>query len=398
MFGTTGSGKSSALVKPTLLHWCGGAFIIDIGSGLIEDTATQDDIIFNPLSLKTVPFNVLDEVDCLNDDGEKIRALKEMASSIIPVNLKAEEKDSFYPRGAQHILEAVLIAGYFKGLDFCDICSWMSTASDYRALFNEIDELGFGKYLDFVKEEEPKYIGAFLSLCRTKVKIFVEDERVCNAIRRPRGNERDIIPADMEEAKIFVYLKDSDLEYLSPVLSLLTGRILKYISVRSLDINTPILVMLDEFSSLGVLDITPTLRKARKRHCRVMIATQSVADIDLVYGEPMRKAMMDNFELICVLEVHDPDTQQYFSRMVGKRTGIRVSTAEDGFSGRKTYNETDIDAVEPTQLGKLDDSLLVIHRAGYCFLQRNYLHARQTHWLSEARNFYHLYQLNRSNK
>ena len=36
----------------------------------------------------------------------------------------------------------------------------------------------------------------------------------------------------------------------------------------------PILAMLDEFSSLGVLDITPTLRKARKRRRRVMIATQ----------------------------------------------------------------------------------------------------------------------------
>ena len=43
-----------------------------------------------------------------------------------------------------------------------------------------------------------------------------------------------------------------------------------------------ILFCLDEFASFGKLQITEALRKLRKRHIRIMVLTQSLADLDMI--------------------------------------------------------------------------------------------------------------------
>ena len=48
-----------------------------------------------------------------------------------------------------------------------------------------------------------------------------------------------------------------------------------------------ILFCLDEFASFGKLQITEALRKLRKRHIRIMVLTQSLAD--LVYDLRQRR-------------------------------------------------------------------------------------------------------------
>ncbi|MFR6498244.1 MAG: TraM recognition domain-containing protein [Coprococcus comes] len=44
----------------------------------------------------------------------------------------------------------------------------------------------------------------------------------------------------------------------------------------------------------------------------MMMITQSMADIDLIYGKPEREAMMNNFAYKVVLGVSDTETQEYF--------------------------------------------------------------------------------------
>ena len=58
-----------------------------------------------------------------------------------------------------------------------------------------------------------------------------------------------------------------------------------------------ILFCLDEFASFGKLQITEALRKLRKRHIRIMVLTQSLADLDMIYGKDERKGMLGNFKL-----------------------------------------------------------------------------------------------------
>ena len=91
---------------------------------------------------------------------------------------------------------------------------------------------------------------------------------------------------------------------------------MEYFSNRSNYARTSILFCLDEFASFGKLNITPALRKLRKKKVRIMVLTQSLADIDLIYGKEERSSMMNNFSYKVVLGAMDTDTQDYFSRCV----------------------------------------------------------------------------------
>lgn len=73
-----------------------------------------------------------------------------------------------------------------------------------------------------------------------------------------------------------------------------------------------ILFCLDEFASFGKLQITEALRKLRKRHIRIMVLTQSLADLDMIYGKDERKAMLGNFKFTVLLGCKDTETQEYF--------------------------------------------------------------------------------------
>lgn len=48
-----------------------------------------------------------------------------------------------------------------------------------------------------------------------------------------------------------------------------------------------------------------------------MILTQSMADIDLLYGKAERMAMMNNFSFKVILEASDTETQDYFAKLIG---------------------------------------------------------------------------------
>ena len=170
---------------------------------------------------------------------------------------------------------------------------------------------------------------------------------------------------------VFCVIPDECLETMAPLLQIITAQTLDYIAVRSLGASKQILIALDEFASLGKLDITPTLRKARKRHARIMMLTQSMADIDLIYGADERRSMMANFAFKVVLGAADSDTQAYFSRLIGMTDGTKRSTTDSGgiFAPiRETVTTERIAAVEPAELANLGNRLILLHPAGYTTL------------------------------
>ena len=52
------------------------------------------------------------------------------------------------------------------------------------------------------------------------------------------------------------------------------------------------------FSQFQKLQIVESLRKLRKRRIRILVLTQSVSDVDMIYGKDERKAMLGNFAFV----------------------------------------------------------------------------------------------------
>lgn len=123
-----------------------------------------------------------------------------------------------------------------------------------------------------------------------------------------------------------------------------------------------ILFCLDEFASFGKLQITEALRKLRKRHIRIMVLTQSLADLDIIYGKDERKAMLGNFKFTVLLGCKDTETQEYFSKMIGDKRSL-------------VNSDNDIKPkpiIKPADLAHLGQELFVICDDGSIRLKKNF--------------------------
>ena len=167
--------------------------------------------------------------------------------------------------------------------------------SSWQELFNEIDKTEYQKAIQYINSfmgaSEQNTAGCKLSV-DSVLKLFATNERIKRTIRRPREGKLAFTPEKLERYKVFVIIDDSKLELYAPILHIITAQSLEFFSNRPNDSRTTILFCLDEFASLGKMEITGALRKLRKKHVRIMMLTQGMADIDLIYGKDERMAEM----------------------------------------------------------------------------------------------------------
>lgn len=106
-----------------------------------------------------------------------------------------------------------------------------------------------------------------------------------------------------------------------------------------------------------------------------MMLTQSMADIDLLYGRNERMAMMNNYRFKVVLGASDTDTQEYFAKLIGRQDIKRYSKSRN--ANRVTYTESDAKEwiIEPEELDRLKKDLVLLHPDGYMKLRKNYYYA-----------------------
>ena len=137
---------------------------------------------------------------------------------------------------------------------------------------------------------------------------------------------------------------------------------MEYFSSRPPEHKQMILFCLDEFASFGKLQITEALRKLRKRHIRIMVLTQSLADLDMIYGKDERKAMLGNFKFTVLLGCKDTETQEYFSKMIGDKPSL----------GDDSDNKNNRPIIRPAELAHLEQDLYVICDDGAVRLRKNF--------------------------
>lgn len=367
--GGSGIGKTSSILIPTLRSWTDGAFVIDISGDISSNVECPCKLIYDPESDNTALYNIFAQVDRLESADAKREALAKLALLLIPMPLGANSVTQYYIKGARKILTASLIA-FYHSLDFCDICKKI-IESDYRTLFNEIDRTDTyaAKYISGFYQNSETNIAGCKDEVDTAIALFAQNSRIYNSVRRAKAGEKAIEPTCLESSKIFVRIDDTDLELFAPLLAIMTAQMLQYLAKRPQEFKTTVLLALDEFASLNKIEITPALRKLRKRNVRIMILTQSLADLDLIYGKDERTAMLNNLDFKVILSATDTDTQEFFSKLCGRIKATRRSTSNNG---TVTDTESEEFAIEPAKLGKLHPRLLLIYPAGYLLLHKNY--------------------------
>ena len=374
VFGGSGLGKTSALLIPTLRSWNGTSFTIDISGDICKNVDMQRKMIYEPANPNSVPYNIFGTIDRMDDEDDQNEALEEIAFLLMPDDEKMSDTSKFFQVEGRKILTAALIAFYHVGMDFIPICEKI-VRSGWKELFQAIDETGYEKATQYINSfegaSEQNTAGCKQS-CDIVLKLFATNEKVKKTIRRPYAGEKDFLPARIENHNVFVAVEDSKLKIYAPLLHIITAQSLEYFSQRSNEKKQTILFCLDEFASLGKMEITDALRKLRKKRIRIMMLTQSMTDIDLIYGREERMAMMNNYRFKVVLGVSDTDTQEYFAKLIGYQDTKKYSTSRNASQTTQTESEVKEWTIEPAELDRLKKDLVLLHPDGYMRLKKNY--------------------------
>lgn len=380
--GTSGTGKTSALLIPTLQSWDGTSLTIDISGDISANVDCPNKLIYAPEDPQSLPYNIFAAIDALSSIADQNEALTNLAYLLMPDAPNTSAAAKYFQDGGREMLIAALIAFYHNQLDFCDICEKI-LASNYRVLLNEIDQtknkMAIFHINQFENNNEQNTQGCKQNLDNA-IMLFVTNERVRRSVRRPISpSEPYFSPETIETHNVFVCIQDIKLKVYAPLLRIIAAQSLDYFSGRPNGAKPTILFSLDEFHSLGKMEISDALRKLRKKNVRIMILTQSIADIDEVYGHDAHKAMIDNFPFKIILGVGGTETQKYFAEMIGMTDKKTTSTTKSRGNTSETVSYRKEYIVEPADLGRLDNDLILLYPGGHKRLRKNfyYQHKRK---------------------
>lgn len=381
VFSATGTGKTSAIGIPTLRSWTGTSFTIDISGDICRNCPNmQHKLIFEPENLDTIPYNIFGTIDALQNPDDQNESLEQLAYLLIP-DSATNDNAKFFADGGRKILTAALIAYYHQNIDFCQICEKI-IATSWKNLFCDIDNSKNNTAIMYINSfqgaSEQNTAGCKQS-CDDALKLFATNVKIKNSIRRPEKDEIAITPQALESYNIFLIIDDPKLTLYSPLLNIICNQMMQYISNRNVtkQSNT-ILLFLDEYASLRLDSITilEALRKYRKRKCRVMILTQNLADLIILYGRETTKAILSNLRFKVLLGgLGETESQKYFADLIGYQETKKYSKSTSNTQVTHTETQTKEYIIDPAQLDRQGkDTVILLHpdQDGYMLLKKNY--------------------------
>lgn len=328
--GTNGSGKSRTIAKSAIETWSEPFVALDIKGELSQHYERQRQkgrvkrkhIVFDPADgiVSFNPYAILngDEVH-LTDNAVEI------ANAIIPKPLN--DKNGYWIDLARNLLTAVIIYSYSIGLSFIETAIFAVNTSVWELCFRCFENplaYKFIKDIANLKGEQQASIGTDL---QRHLMVFATDSDIQNALSNDQGKNvfswEDIVTAD-DAPNVFLRLNQDRLEQWGGVIRLMLTQLIRTLERRPEKYSkhgckiSPILVLLDEFPLLGKMDVIKnaltTLRSKKVTFCLML---QSVAQLDAAYGKDDRKTIVDNCQYKILLNITEPDSQEYFSRLIG---------------------------------------------------------------------------------
>lgn len=350
--GINGSGKSRFLVMSTLETWKDPMVILDCKGELSSSynhmyrvgIAQRQYLVFDPLGgdVHYNPFELLK-----NDPIHRIENIREIAYILVPET--TGDPNKYWTNMARNLLSAIIIYGFSSELNFIETLLW-ATKLSVAELCKEIMGSNLAEAKMFISEisglkpEHQAAIGTDMKQC---LMPFVTDPQIRNALcvgdQDKSFSWENIVSSDAAP-NVFLRFSQDRLEQWQSMVCLIITQLIRTLERRpdkhsiQGQSTVPILLLLDEFPLMGKLDvITNALTTLRSKKVTFCLVIQSIAQLDVVYGADVRRVLVDNCQYKVMLEVTEPDSQEYFSRMIGT-----MSTWKRSISGSYgTYRQYD---------------------------------------------------------
>lgn len=339
VIGPPGTGKTSSISDPSALSWKGHTVSLVIKGDLEGrvrelESAGRCVLVFAPAagSENTVrydPFATLGHHP--ETAADHMRAI---AMTLCP--MPPEIRDPVWIQAAQTFLTGALLFFYRLGFGFHEAITSIATRSVFDVI-EDVEESGCkeaqgilaklsdldARLLSSVGFElaclsqlaSPKILTAFTP----DVSVTMIDWNVFNHSHTP--------------CDVILAIPESKLPLWKPMVTLMLDQLfhtLKNRLERTYSDNDlpPVLVVLDEVANLTPIpSILSALSTLRSRGVTIMLMSQSIAAVSVLYGETATKAILENCGYKVILGAGEPDSQDYFSRLVGSTALLKTSSA-----------------------------------------------------------------------
>ncbi|MFP3153592.1 type IV secretory system conjugative DNA transfer family protein [Lachnospiraceae bacterium ZAX-1] len=385
VIGGPGSGKTSALVIPTLRTWSGVIIAVDVKGNLLKHWEQQNRHtgkrvkVFNPFQKDACGYDPFAFLRFGGDENLVSNAVA-LALSILP--MPPETREPVWVKSSQAFLTAAILYYFDLGETFCETMTAIQLTSVYELITmikeskNEVAKM----YINKLKDVEPEIVSN-IGLDITDLIVFATDpliksalcsESKCDVIDWNYLNDADA-PYD-----IILQIPENKLEQWTPMTRLMLNQMVKALEQRTEKTYRadqdlpPILVMLDEFARLGKVNaIESGLATLRSRGVTFALFLQSISQLDHLYGTNGRKTIMDCCQYKSFLGISDAENEKNVSDLFGDITVETHSVSRNYIpaTGEITYSQQIGESREPlifpNTLHALTDILLQTPE-GFC--------------------------------
>lgn len=333
LLGSTGQGKSAAFKEMLdgIRDRGDAAIVVDSGGEFLARYGLDEvrgDCILNPIDPRSVPWSPLAEIRTPAD-------ARRLACALIP---DASGDSAEWHRYAQVLLADVLRRAYAENADN-DRIKAMALSTDMATLRTLLANTPTANMAAEGNER------MFLSVKA----VIVAHIGALGACAGAAGRDAFSIRRWVERGRGWTYFNYLD-GYLS-TLDILIGAMLDVAAGAVLDLaqNTHrrIWLVLDEVASLGKVQSLPAfLTRGRKHGGCAVLGVQSNAQLRGRYGRDEAQTILSSLSNRLVLEVNDPETADYASRMLGEAQYLRRvqsggKTSRDSHSGWAQQDRTE---------------------------------------------------------
>lgn len=323
--GGSGSGKSSSLIVPTLLiNNDVPAFVLDIKAELSRVAKKKGDAkvhIFNPNDRRSYGYNPFYNLKKESTEQEILETMQMVTFSLI--SLSANVKDPFWKTSARNMLCGLMIYHFKLGknnlVDIMDAILGRSIKASIQEVMTGSDPTTAEyRYLVQFSDMADETISGVYAEMASNIIVFANDQDIRYALKH---NSLKCSPVDLENSNsIYVVIREDKLTAYNQVLQLIINQTLNALEKRP-EKSEPILFLIDELPrilSAGKIErLLDASRTLRSRNVRLILVTQSVEALMVVYSENEVVDLISNCNYKIILDASSQKTQHTISEWCG---------------------------------------------------------------------------------
>ncbi len=321
--GATGSGKSLAInrIFSAVISRGQPAVVVDPGGGLLERfyDPSRGDIILNPLDSRAHSWDLFSEIEGSWD-------CPRLAASLCPSG--GSESNKEWSGYAQSLLSAL-----FSRMQPGDVHELvrLATAASAQELATFVD----GK--------------PAAALCAKGADKMLASVRAILGSRlsawefMPKGREAFNFRAWLQAPKGVIWLpsRADQRSLLSPLYGSMCGAFSTGLLSLPEDLSRRCWLFLDEAPTLGEIEgLSALLAEGRKFGASCVLGFQDVSQIRTAYGREGAQTLASLMRTKLILAAEDPDSADYYSKMLGQREIIRPQESVNDQGKSTTYQHT----------------------------------------------------------